>query len=1008
MPDAATIQKTPLLPPEQDYQALRKAGIELIQQLGSNLWTDYNIHDPGITLLELLCYAVTDIGYREGFSIPDLLTDSHGKLPADEQCFFTPRKVLTQNAWTPNDWRKMLIDIPGVRNAWHLCSTCGCSAPLYANCATSTLQYAPTEHPIRLRGFNNVLLELEVDATGGDLNSGKIFQSLGLLSAGRFSKATVECRFPPWHKLENSASWLKQILQPHSSIEPGGIKLLSLSGNTQQSVDIPNEALYRALRAPLFANIEISYRSTPASAIKKILLEDVPVKVWYRSDADRKAITVASLRQLIEDGSISGIVQRYITQLNRAAEVLKRVKQTVHQHRNLAEDYCDISTIPVCDVAICADIEMTATADIEAVMGKAYWLIEQYCNLTVPFYSLRQLLDKAVPVEEIFNGPALQHGFLLNQDLDKSAIKSSLHTSDIINILMDIEGIIAVKNIALARYNAQGILVESQPWTLQIPDGQQPRLYVHASKVLVYKNDLPFLPNADELNDTLQMLKGQYQQQKMLQSENDLTVPAGKYVNTGEQWPLQNMLPDTYGTGVNGLPEIATKERKAQAKQLKAYLLVFEQLLQVYILQLKHFSQLFNTDSSIAQTWFAQLFTDAQLAEASALYDDGFSEPELMELLETHPQFVTRRNQFLDHLLARFAENFSDYALHVYALYGNEVKAGEVMIDNKIRMLQQFPEISSNRARAFNYTDATAICQANNEFGLVQRIKQLLGFNGWQSLIMLETNWSEADKWWGRWQLTNPEENILLQGPMVKNQPTEASLRTCLLNQSNAALLALQAPASLAIVAAGSSFVVQLIKDSNVLAATTTTATLLESETAKAAIEILLSQVLDAQKVLVIEHLLLRPRFWPSKNIPTGDPLLSICIGPNCQLCGDEDPYSFRITVVLSGEQTSGLANQGIAFRRYAENAIRMETPAHIGVKICWVSNRQLATFQRIYCQWLQALANDETPPAVLSNKLHRLLCIFNKLKSVYPPASLHDCTDGDDENRVYLNNTVI
>ena len=58
----------------------------------------------------------------------------------------------------------------------------------------------------------------------------------------------------------------------------------------------------------------------------------------------------------------------------------------------------------------------------------------------------------------------------------------------------------------------------------------------------------------------------------------------------------------------------------------------------------------------------------------------------------------------------------------------------------------------------------------------------------------------------------------------------------------------------------------------------------------------------DAEKVFVVEHLLLRPRNKPGTLISNGDPLLSICIGPNCELCGGEDPYSFRLTVVLNGE----------------------------------------------------------------------------------------------------------
>ena len=52
MTEPITIAKKPLLPASENYDLLRLAGLEHIKQLGSDTWTDYNIHDPGITLLE--------------------------------------------------------------------------------------------------------------------------------------------------------------------------------------------------------------------------------------------------------------------------------------------------------------------------------------------------------------------------------------------------------------------------------------------------------------------------------------------------------------------------------------------------------------------------------------------------------------------------------------------------------------------------------------------------------------------------------------------------------------------------------------------------------------------------------------------------------------------------------------------------------------------------------------------------------------------------------------------
>ena len=70
----ATISKQPTLKPAEDYYRLRQEGIGFISQMGSRYWTDYNTHDPGITILEGLCYAITDLAYCTGWDIKDILT----------------------------------------------------------------------------------------------------------------------------------------------------------------------------------------------------------------------------------------------------------------------------------------------------------------------------------------------------------------------------------------------------------------------------------------------------------------------------------------------------------------------------------------------------------------------------------------------------------------------------------------------------------------------------------------------------------------------------------------------------------------------------------------------------------------------------------------------------------------------------------------------------------------------------------------------------------------------
>ncbi len=61
-------------------------------------------------------------------------------------------------------------------------------------------------------------------------------------------------------------------------------------------------------------------------------------------------------------------------------------------HRNLCEDYLSIATVPPEHVAICADIELTADADIELVQARVFHAIEQYFNPPIPYYTLKELL----------------------------------------------------------------------------------------------------------------------------------------------------------------------------------------------------------------------------------------------------------------------------------------------------------------------------------------------------------------------------------------------------------------------------------------------------------------------------------------------------------------------------------------------------------------------------------------------------------------------------------------
>lgn len=103
-----------------NFFELREKGLDFIQKLSGDIWTDYNSHDPGVTILEQTCYALTDIAYRTSLPVEDLLTPGKGLAVNPKiNAFFTPSRILSSHPVTIEDTRKMLIDrFEEIQNVW--------------------------------------------------------------------------------------------------------------------------------------------------------------------------------------------------------------------------------------------------------------------------------------------------------------------------------------------------------------------------------------------------------------------------------------------------------------------------------------------------------------------------------------------------------------------------------------------------------------------------------------------------------------------------------------------------------------------------------------------------------------------------------------------------------------------------------------------------------------------------------------------------------------------------
>jgi hypothetical protein len=807
-----TISSKSELPLAQNYEALRTLGIGHIQNLSNQLWTDYNVHDPGVTVLELLCYALTDLGYRTNFNIKDILTKPDTNNPISSDSFFTARDILTYHPITKNDYRKLILDqIKEVRNVW----------------------------------------------------------------------------FQP----------IESVYQPNIFVAKNHAELTFTNENTNPPLTIGG--LY---------NVKIELQDT----------DGLDFVVQSQDDIEK---------------------------------VKKEVQNQLMSHRNLCEDFNCIEVVEFEYVGICADIELNKNANPIEVKKAIYKTIYAYITPQLSFYTIKQLLDKGKSIEEIFQGSIAKSGFVDYDELAIFETKKVLYTSDIINLLMNIEGIKSIRKLHFTSYQLtpdkksidKTPLKDSEKYCLHLTDLSKVfrfRLDIlddktdlsHINKFSFYFDDLQVpikVPKTDKLLDFLIS-----KQEDLLHFQNDLPALVGTNRDLERYYSIQNEFPKTYALGQEGVAEQAPTLRKSQRLQMKGYLMFFEQILADYLSQLNHVSDLLSWNDSVdKRSYFTQELSEPEILDFEKIKNKKFDDLFKNEaknytenvLGQTADENFKRQNRFLNHLIARFNDSFVEFSIAQFIQHSsNHTYQNHEIIDDKKAFLKTFPKHSGDRPHAFDYHQP--IWNTDNLSGFELRIEKKLG-------------------------LSKPENTHIfsLVHPIFEADGTLKLPQTFIDNRNE--------------------------RFDNIFG------------------------------FHLIEHHLLRPRWGVAE-----EHLLDICEDPHNfnPDCFCRDPYSFKATMVLPGWFNISM---DMNFRKYVEKMIREELPAHISLKICWIGAEEMFEFEKKYYAFtncLRSFSNTKTCYQVTEEafdlnyvlSLNEMINTIKALNNIYPPSLLVDCEDIElDEN---------
>ncbi len=567
--DPITLADGPPEHPILDYDHLFREGMRQLERMSDGSWTDFNSHDPGITILETLCYALTDVGYRIFHAVPDLLADGGADAQAN---LFSAAEVLSGRAVTIADLRRVAIDVQGVKNAW----------------------VEPVDLPsVRLR-FDDGAKELSVDGAP-----------------------------------------------------------LTATAPSESAEAVVLRGLYRVL-------------------IEKSDLEDI----------DGPALRRAVARRL-------------------------------HAHRNLCEDFDEIRVLDTQPIAVYASIEIGELENTEQLLVDIYERIASYISPAIPFLTLNDLLARGVAIDEAFDGPALDRGFVDAAALNTARRRRALYVSDLVREITGISGVRAVRRLRLGKAGLGG----GEPWTLTLDDpNTTPKFSPDDSRIELFKGPLALSMDAATRARVAAAFGDRLRSARLfkplVRDQRDVPVPSGTSREVATHIPLEAEFPLAYGIGRGALPPSTPPARLAAANQLRGYLAFFDQILANTLAQLAHVGDLLSFDADATHSYFSQPTANAAddvstVPVLAPLFAAGFGAGELQAMIEPagSPGAAARRNRFLNHLLARFAEEMTDDP-RITAATADGADGMAPLLAAKRAFLKRLPWLSGGRGTGINYLAA--------------------------------------------------------------------------------------------------------------------------------------------------------------------------------------------------------------------------------------------------------------------------------------------------------------
>lgn len=698
-------------------------------------------------------------------------------------------------------------------------------------------------------------------------------------------------------------------------------------------------------------------------------------------------------------------------------KIKSEVRQLYNRHRDLCEDVEKVEVLTPVLTKVGALVNVTGSKSGNTIMANLLFNIGIFLAPELHRTSLQEKLVVGESTDSILEGPLLLRGLIDNEQMQPKA--QCIPVNDIVRAMLQVGDVASVKKVEVWLKQSKQCFSGND----EIPVSISEILKLDTSlkhgqlelPIVLLRNGIEVPVNGvivqRELNKIWQKYRRTYNLE--IQYEKYFSLPSGHYRNLKQYYSIQHQYPDVYGINEYGVAENATTMRHAQAKQLKGFLLVFEQILANYFSQLEHVKDLYSIDPELQHSYFYQ-YLNTSVPNVEPLLKKGTGlegyHTGLPLLMQSQDPFVARRNRFLSMMLAIYGQTLE--TIYVSPRFEGEYEVR--LLNAKLMWLYHLVLGTCNRGRAMDYNAST---KRNNIAGMQIKTRIQLGMDVFEQrplnqicselgVEIVDTN--EMATFGRKIEAYSDEIEVdfgQLTGIVLSiDDLTDTNDNTNFISSPSALIGQKVTQEFLGIASSVKNFrignyhgqgnVAVLCKSPSPNSEWFFVRQYPDQELAQEAVCVLVNQAHQlncfSEQLYLAEHILLRYALFqkdcleslpetrdatnanksPDNNILYNN-MLDNDIFDNSKVTiqgspeADDFVYDFTMTAVISASPSQ---LRDSTFRISVHKAVQQNAPANLLIKYCFINARKMCYFEKLYWSWRRALKKQDRAKLVKSS----------------------------------------